>query len=50
MLGALHVQLLAELRQALIDLQEAFFRKPNLTRAITASAAAEHPAEDDVSA
>ena len=48
-LRALRLQLLAELRQALIGLQKAFLQQPDLNRAITASAAAEHPAEDEAS-
>ena len=42
-------QLLVELSQTLIGLQEPFFRQPVHTAAITTSAAAEHPAEDQAS-
>ena len=48
-LRALRFQLLAELRQTLIGFQEAFFQKPDLTGAITASAATKHPAENEAS-
>ena len=41
------LQLLAELRQPLIGFQEAFLQQTRFTGAITASAVAEHPAEDE---
>ena len=46
-LRTLRFQLLAELRQALVGLQQALFQQPDLAGAITASAAAKHPAEDE---
>ena len=47
-LRALGFQLLTELRQTLIRLQVLFFQQPDLTGAITTSAAAEHQAENAV--
>ena len=41
------LQLLAELRQPLIGFQEAFLQQTRFTGAITASAVAAHPAEDE---
>ncbi|QNI88500.1 hypothetical protein [Synechococcus sp. ROS8604] len=46
---ALQLQLLAELRQALVGLQQSLLQQTRFTGASTAAALAEHPAEDEAS-